>query len=110
MTGGVEGVFEVCRHLDMLDGERSASDPTVARNHLGQVSASNSGLFRPERSLELGQYISDGTAVGTLYDPASYEVLQRASADRDGVLYALRREATVTAGSRLAGVAEVIDR
>ncbi|WP_265109806.1 succinylglutamate desuccinylase/aspartoacylase family protein [Halosolutus halophilus] len=104
---GVEGLFDVCRSLDMLRGEVADRDQTIARNHLGQVTANRSGLFRPRPSLEVGQFVPDGADLGTLYDPTTYEELQVATADRDGLCYALTREATVTAGDQLASIALV---
>ncbi|WP_306055999.1 succinylglutamate desuccinylase/aspartoacylase family protein [Natronococcus wangiae] len=102
---GVEGLLDVCRHLDMLPGEVPERGQTLARNHLGQIIADDSGLFRPRPSLEIGQFVSEGTALGTLYDPTTYEVLQEAVADREGLLYTITREATVAAGDKLASVA-----
>jgi len=98
---GVDGLLDVCRYLRLLPGDIPERDPIVARNHLGQVIADDSGLFRPAPSLEVGESISEGTAIGTVYHPATYEPLHDASADRDGVLYALTREATVTTGTSL---------
>lgn len=102
---GVTGLLDVCRSLGMLPGNVPERDQTIARNHLGRVTAIDSGLFRPPRSLEVGQFVPDGADLGTLYDPTTYETLQSVTADRDGILYALTREATVTAGSQLASVA-----
>ncbi len=106
---GVEGLLDVCRYLDMLPGSPPERDQTVARNHLGQVTATESGLFRPEPTLEVGDVVSEGTSLGTVYDPQRYDPLQEAVVDRAGVLYALTREATVTAGDQLASVALVLE-
>ena len=107
---GVRGVFDVMRHMEMIPGEPSNEKrPLIGRNHLGRVIARESGFFRADPSRQLGERVSEGTPLGTLYDPASYEVLQEAVADRDGVLYALTHEATVTAGQKLANVAEVVE-
>lgn len=106
---GVDGLLDVCRYLGMLPGSVPDRDQTRARNHLGQVVATESGLFRPSSSLEVGDVVSEGTPLGTVYDPRTYEPLHEAVADRSGVLYALTREATVTAGDQLASVALVID-
>jgi predicted deacylase len=105
IDAGVRGVLNVCRHRDLLEGQPITSDPVVARNHLGRVDADASGLFRPNPSLELGDRVTTGDPVGTVYDPATYEVRQRGTFDRDGLLYAITREATVKAGDRLASVA-----
>ncbi|WP_323675429.1 succinylglutamate desuccinylase/aspartoacylase family protein [Halorubellus sp. PRR65] len=102
---GVRGVLNVCRHVGVLDGQPITTDPVVARNHLGRVDATDSGLFRPNPALELGERVDAGEDVGTVYDPSTYEVLHRATFDRDGLLYAITREATVKAGDRLASVA-----
>jgi predicted deacylase len=104
---GLAGLENVLAGLDMLEREPAATDPTVARNHLGRVAAADSGLFRANPELELGQRVRAGRHLGTLYDPTSYEVLQEAVADRDGLLYSIAREATVTAGAAIANVAVV---
>ncbi|WP_246998106.1 succinylglutamate desuccinylase/aspartoacylase family protein [Halosolutus gelatinilyticus] len=109
VENGVAGLLDVCRHLGMLPGEPSDREPTIARNHLGQVTAGESGLFRPKPSLDVGQFVPDGAKLGTVYDPTTYREVQTATADRDGLLYALTKEATVTAGDQLASVAEVRD-
>jgi len=106
---GVEGLLDVCRYLEMLPGEVDSSGQTIAKNHLGQVVASDSGLFRPEPGLEVGDRLTEGEPLGTVYDPRTYEPLHEAVADRTGVLYALTREATVTAGEQLASVAVVLE-
>ena len=105
---GVTGLLNVLRELDLLAGDPEPNgDPTLARNHLGRVKAVDSGLFRVHPDRELGEHVIEGTPLGTLYDPGTYEVIQEAEADRDGILYSIRREATVTAGGTLGGVAEI---
>jgi predicted deacylase len=105
---GVAGVLAVCRQQGVLPGAPEVGDATVARNHLGRVTAADSGLFRAAPGRELGERVAEGDPLGTLYGPTSYERLQAATADRDGVLYSLRREATVTAGATVGRVAEVV--
>ncbi|MEY7851901.1 succinylglutamate desuccinylase/aspartoacylase family protein [Natrarchaeobius sp. A-rgal3] len=107
VEAGVEGLLNVLRSLEMLPGETTERNQTVARNHLGKISADESGLFRPEPSLSVGTTVDEGDRVGTVYDPASYEPLQDVIVSHDGILYALTREATVTAGDQLASVAVV---
>ncbi|OVE83952.1 succinylglutamate desuccinylase/aspartoacylase family protein [Natronolimnobius baerhuensis] len=106
---GVDGLFDVLRYLEMLPGDVPERDQILARNHLGQVSATASGLFRAHPDLELGQEISSGTPIGTVYNPTTYEPLHEAVTDRDGVLYTLTQEATVLAGDKLASVALLRD-
>ncbi|MFA9415898.1 succinylglutamate desuccinylase/aspartoacylase family protein [Natrinema sp. HArc-T2] len=105
VADGVDGLLDVCRHLDLLPGVVPTRDQTVARNHAGHVSAADSGLFRPNPTLEVGDVIEAGTSIGTVYHPTTYEPLSEPCVDRDGLLYALTREATVTAGDRLASAA-----
>jgi len=103
---GVRGVLGVLRELDALDGQRiTGAEPRVARNHLGRVTADESGLFRITADVEVGEYVAAGRQLGVLYHPTTYEPLQVVETDREGILYALTREATVTAGDRLASVA-----
>lgn len=105
---GVTGVCNVLRELGIVSGEIEPNgEGTLARNHLGRVRASESGLFRAAPDRQLGERVTAGTHLGTLYDPTTYEVYQEAEADRDGVLYALTKEAIVTAGSSVANVAEL---
>jgi predicted deacylase len=106
---GLDGLLGVCRHLDLLDGEPKPWDGTRARNHLGRVRASDSGLFVVDEGVEVGMAVEPGEAFGTVYEPTSYEPLQEATADRAGIVYSIAREATVTAGQTLVGVAERLD-
>jgi predicted deacylase len=108
---GVEGTLNAFRHLGVLSGDpepnrvRSSGDPLLARNHLGRVTADDSGLFRVDPDREVGERVEAGERIGTLYDPTTYEELQVAETDRAGVLYSLTREATVTTGETLLSVA-----
>ncbi|WP_135807065.1 succinylglutamate desuccinylase/aspartoacylase family protein [Halorussus marinus] len=103
---GVVGTLNAFRHLGVLDGAiEENGDPTLARNHLGRVTADDSGLFRASPDHAVGDEVEEGEHLGTLYDPASYEVLQEARADRDGILYSLAQEATVAGGDTLLNVA-----
>jgi predicted deacylase len=107
VAAGVEGVLDVLREVDALSGTPEPADPTLARNHLGSVDATASGLFRPAPARELGERVTEGTRLGTVFDPTTYERLQTVDATRSGVLYALTREATVKEGDRLGSVAIV---
>jgi uncharacterized protein len=105
---GLRGMENVLADLDMTDGTVEENGKKIlARNHLGRVQAVTSGLFRAHPDRELGEPLRPGDPLGTLYDPATYEVLQEAEADREGILYAIAREATVTAGDSLGNVALV---
>jgi predicted deacylase len=106
VEAGVAGLTNVLRVLDVLPGppERDGSPP-VYRNHLGRVTAEDSGLFRVDPDVEVGQTVEASERVGTLYDPTSYETLQTVETDRAGLLYSVTRESTVMAGDSLVQVA-----
>lgn len=103
---GVTGLCNVLRDCDVLAGS-PVTNGTVrhARNHLGNVDATDSGLFRVTADYELGAIVPNGATLGAVYDPATYDRLQTVRTDREGILYALTREATVTVGDRLVGIA-----
>lgn len=105
IEAGVDGLVNALRHCDQLPGDPEPWSGIRARNHLGRVRAADSGLFVPTDAT-LGEAVEEGDAFGTLYDPTRYEPLQTVQADRDGILYSIAREATVTAGETLIGVAE----
>ena len=105
---GVKGVVGALESTGVLDGEPEPWDGIVARNHLGRVTAADSGLFRPAAGLTIGDSVAAGDALGEVYDPTTFETLQRPVADRDGIVYSVARDATVTAGATLVGVAERI--
>ncbi|WP_152043174.1 succinylglutamate desuccinylase/aspartoacylase family protein [Salinigranum salinum] len=107
---GVDGVFNVLRYLDLLPGDPDtpARQRTV-RNHLGRVTATASGLFRPAPGTELGREVEAGELLGHVTDPTSYDRLQRVEATHDGLLYSITRNATVSTGQKLVGVALPLD-
>ena len=109
VAAGVSGMVGALRHEGLLAGEPDAWDGVVARNHLGRAIADDSGLFVPEPDLAVGDRVTEGERVGEVFDPTAFETLQVARADRDGIAYSVAREATVTAGATLVGVAERID-
>ncbi|TQQ81192.1 succinylglutamate desuccinylase [Halonotius terrestris] len=106
---GLDGLLGVFRQLGLLAGDPEPWDGVRAHNHLGRVRAADSGLFVPDADAELGAEAAAGETFGTVYDPATYEPLQTVTADRDGVVYSIAREATVTAGQTLVGIAERLD-
>ena len=109
VDAGVRGMLGVLRNEGVLPGEPAPWDGTVARNHLGRVEAADSGLFTPARGLSVGDEVAAGDRLGVVHDPATFEPLQTAAADRAGIVYSIAREATVTAGATLVGIAERLD-
>jgi predicted deacylase len=106
---GLTGTLAVLRGEGLLPGEPEPWDGTVARNHLGRVNAAESGLFTPVPDLAIGDEVVAGEPLGVVHDPTTFEPLQTAEADRDGIVYSIARESTVTAGSTLVGVAERLE-
>lgn len=107
---GVEGILNVLRYLDILDEPPNDMGPqTLARNHLGRIIASKSGLFRSNPDLTVGSVVESGMYLRTLYDPTTFEPLQTIQANRDGVLYVLTQEATIMMGEALANIATSYD-
>ncbi|OYR39535.1 MULTISPECIES: succinylglutamate desuccinylase/aspartoacylase family protein [unclassified Halorubrum] len=109
VDAGLKGTLGVLRREGLLPGDPEPWDGTVARNHLGRVNAAESGLFTPERDLAVGDEVVDGERLGAVHDPTTFEPLQTATADRDGIVYSIARESTVTAGATLVGVAERLE-
>jgi predicted deacylase len=109
VEAGLKGTLGVLRNEGLIPGEPEPWDGTVARNHLGRVNAAESGLFTPERDLAVGDDVVAGERLGVVHDPTTFEPIQTVEADRDGIVYSVAREATVTAGSTLVGVAERLD-
>jgi predicted deacylase len=118
VAAGVDGLVDVCRHVGiMADADPAVTnedawadgqdgDPTYARNHLGRVRAADAGLFVPAEGVSTGDEVTAGDVLGAVYDPTTYDRLQTVAVDRDGLLYSVAREATVSAGATLVGVAE----
>ena len=102
---GVAGLRSVLRSLEVLPGEPTVRSPPRCRNHLARTRAAAAGLFRPDPACELGTTVAAGESLGTVYEPMTFEARQAATAERDGVLYAVTRRGTVAAGDRLASVA-----
>ncbi|MFC7202579.1 succinylglutamate desuccinylase/aspartoacylase family protein [Haloferax namakaokahaiae] len=109
IDAGVSGVLNLARHLGILSGAVQSWDGQTYKNHLGRVTAAESGLFVAREDLELGRDVRPGDHLGWVYDPTTYEMLQEVEAERTGVVYSVAREATVTAGATLVGVALPLD-
>lgn len=106
IRSGLDGLVDVCRHLGLLGGSPDDWDGSYATNHLGRVRAADSGLFVVDADVAVGMTAEPGDEFGTVYDPTGYDPLQTVTADREGIVYSLARESTVTAGQTLVGIAE----
>ncbi len=106
---GVDGMVGVLRETGLFEGDPAPWNGTLARNHLGRVRAADSGLFSVADGLQIGDEVAEGDRLGEVYDPTTFEVLQTATADRDGIVYSVARESTVTVGATVVGVAERIE-
>ncbi|MDQ2052672.1 succinylglutamate desuccinylase/aspartoacylase family protein [Natronolimnohabitans sp. A-GB9] len=104
---GVQGVRNVLGELGLL---REEPDPTpsqtILRHDEGRIGTDRSGLFEPNPSVTVGDYVTAGTELGTVYCPATFEQRQCVTASDDGVVYSLTRESVVTAGEKVACIAE----
>lgn len=103
---GVRGVENVLRHVGVLDGSVADSEPIHAAERT-RVFARESGMFRAS-AVDVGEEVAAGTAIGEVYDPSSYEVLQTVEADRDGMLLTVRRGLATIEGEPLASVVELV--
>lgn len=102
---GVRGVENVLNEVGVLDGRVPESNPTRAVDRT-RVSARESGMFRPA-NVDVGDRVAAGSAIGEVYDPASYEVLQTVEVDRDGMLLTLKPGLAVIEGESLASTVAV---
>ncbi len=103
---GLDGLFGVFREIGLLAGDPDPWGGTRAHNHLGRVDAADSGLFVVDDTVDLGMAVEAGDRLGTVYEPTTYEPIQAATTDHPGIVYSIAREATVTAGQKLVGIAE----
>ncbi len=108
---GADGIENVLGERGMLR-EEPADPPaqTVLCDDGGRVGADRSGLFEPAPRVAIGDRVTEGDELGTLYCPATFERRQSVTAVTSGVIYSLTRESAVTAGEKLAGIAELSER
>ncbi|WP_135305606.1 succinylglutamate desuccinylase/aspartoacylase family protein [Haloarcula amylovorans] len=106
---GVAGVENVLRELGILpDDPARPPNQTRLRNDGATIRAEDSGLFELQPDLSVGDHLSPGETLGTVYSPSTFERLQTVTTDDGGVAYSLAREAVVVAGERIAGVATLV--
>jgi len=103
---GADGVANVLRALDVL--APAPADPPeqdTYRDDVEHTVAGASGFFEPARDVGVGDHVSAGDELGTVYDPATFAELEVVTAAGSGVVYSLTKGAVVVAGERLAGIA-----
>lgn len=106
VEAGVDGIQNVLRESALLHDEPvTLADQTVLRNNGEPVTAAESGLFECRPDLTVGDTVSEGEELGTMYVPSTFEQQQVVTATERGVVYSLAREAVVVAGERLASIA-----
>jgi predicted deacylase len=104
---GVRGLRNVLGELGMLREEPAPTpSQTPLRNDEGRIGTDASGLFEPNPEVTVGDRVSAGTELGTVYCPSTFEEHQRVTTTDAGVIYSLTRESVVTAGEKVACIAE----
>ena len=105
VEAGIEGVENVLRTMEMLDGPVQRHEPTVG-TEVESVFADASGLFRSD-GVSVGDTLSTGTTIGEIYDPRTYEVLQSVEVDEPGLVLSLNRGSTVVEGESVASIVDI---
>jgi predicted deacylase len=100
---GADGVERVLQALDLLAGTVPTVEQTPLHDEPASVRAAESGLFEPADGVAVGERLSAGERLGTVYDPAGFESLATPTVTDGGVVYSLAR-GTVVAGERLAAL------
>lgn len=105
---GVNGIRNILAEVGMLREEPSAPpSQTILLDDGGRIGADRSGLFEPNEDVAVGDRVSEGTELGTVYCPATFEERQSVRMPESGVVYSLTRESVVTAGEKIACLAAV---
>ncbi|PSP60782.1 serine protease [Halobacteriales archaeon QH_8_67_36] len=109
VTVGVEGILNVLREVDVLNGQPTPS-PNQTRLHddPDATFATASGLFELRPDVRVGDHIEAGEELGSVYDPSTFERCQTVTAAANGVAYSVSRESVVVAGERLVSVARPV--
>ncbi|AGB38005.1 succinylglutamate desuccinylase/aspartoacylase family protein [Natronococcus occultus] len=102
---GVEGVFNVLRYYDFLEGQRDP-DPQTRAKGFEQFGAPAGGLV--DLKPDLGDRVSAGETLFTVTTPFG-EPKQTVTADSDGILWRSRRLPQVATGEYVCSVATDID-
>jgi predicted deacylase len=105
IRAGVEGVFNVLREYDFLDGDATASQQTRAKG-FDQYGSPSGGLVRFEA--DLGDRVSAGDLLFEVTDVFG-ELQARVTANSDGVFWRTRRLPQVATGEYVCSVGTNVD-
>lgn len=98
---GVTGVRNVLRYVGVLPGE-PVENGSQARRYENHIWATESGLFRRNPGLSLGDRVTEGDEIGFVYDPATLEVRQTVQVDEGGLLFHAKGRSVIQRGQPLA--------
>jgi predicted deacylase len=99
----VDGVLNVCRHLEMLDGAVTRPERFVRCDVNEHVHAGRDGMIRYEREFDLGLEVKKGQRIGALLDMYGDEVGELTS-EWDGIITLVRRYPFVQTGDWICSV------
>lgn len=112
---GVKGTLNVMKHLGMLEGLPELPEKqfyfvhaphvraTVGGYFVSDMEASDVGIGKPPRE------VSKGEVLGTIYNPYSFEELEKIKSPCDGLIYACRVSGLVNPQSEVLAVADYRD-
>jgi predicted deacylase len=104
---GVRGLRNVLGELGVLREEPAPTpSQTILRDDKGRIGTDASGLFEPNPEVTVGDHVPADTELGTVYCPSTFEERQCVTTTDAGVIYSLTRESVVTAGEKVACIAE----
>lgn len=111
---GVRGIVNVLKFLDMLEGELELPRRQLVFEIAPHIRPATAGYlvsnFDPDQLFlgeEAGVAVREGTALGTLFDPYTFEELETLRSPVDGILYITRRSGPVEAGAHAFAVADL---
>ncbi|HBY99279.1 MAG: succinylglutamate desuccinylase/aspartoacylase family protein [Ardenticatenaceae bacterium] len=109
----VRGIFNVMHYLEMLPGALQLPRRQLVFRRVPHIRPTVAGYlvtrYDPERLLgegEPGVELKAGDALGTIFDPHTFEELETLRAPIDGVLYMTRRSGPIEAGGHAYALAD----
>ncbi len=103
-----DGVFNVMRELDMLEGEPLLPRSPLFINRRSRVYSEHNGIWYPDPLVRTGDYVTEGTRLGRITDYHGVE-LQEIVAPATGVLLILFGTPPVNDGDNIVVVGHVSD-